>query len=299
MLLAASCYNEKPLTSELGTPFYPLEDSSDPIDNFIYNFYNQTGVTILYDYSDMDFQWNLNATSLSNNVLVKPQKSVLQDGIEYVKQILLDCYDNDFRKKYFPIKIMLADTLYRSGYTNDNVYFGDKFCKYGRNYLAIGKIRQEYLSSVLHPDSSDPEAVAAANEIRNEARGRVNGMLIGNLMVANGLLTIPDGFFEVSEGYYEYNVKRDNLIPEQVGIWFVDEENSLNYPMGTSNYMLTPSKEQDVADWVRVITTHSEAQMKELMAGYDALKNKYGIITKAVKDALGIDLQEIGNRYAL
>ena len=61
---------------------------------------------------------------------------------------------------------------------------------------------------------------------------------------------------------------------------------------------MCPKRELDISDFVRMITTHSAAQMLELMEGYEILRIKYDILIKAVKDNCGVDLQAIGNKYA-
>ncbi len=62
---------------------------------------------------------------------------------------------------------------------------------------------------------------------------------------------------------------------------------------------MLPSREGDLADYVRYIVTHSSAEMQALMEGYDTMKIKYNILIKAVKDECGIDLQAIGDKYSL
>lgn len=273
----SSCYKEDALKSELGDVPYKIEDSSDPSLHYVYEFNRNTGVYILTDYSEPDYKWNVSTES--NYELVGMDKSVIADAVDYVKSVLTEVYPADFAKKYFPLKVMLADTVRHDTYDTD--MFRDMTCITGRSYIAIGKLR----------DTSFPMSW----EDLTANRGAINGMLWANIIYTNGLMEIPDGFFSPSEDYYGASLsndpgKNDPATLKKIGLWHYDEFNLAN------DFML-PSKAGDVSDFVEMILTHSSEQMQEEMEGFDNLKIKYNILIKTIKDACGVDLQALGDKY--
>ena len=276
--MLTACYKEDPIHSERGEIPYKIEDSDNPALHYIYEYNQKTGVYILTDYSDVDFKWNVG--SVSNNNLIRIKDGVLDDAVEYLKTVLTEVYPEEFAKKYFPLKILLADSVsVKVGGTDDDLVGS------GRNYIAIGKLRKGKITK--------DEAQLA------EDRGLISGYLWGKIIYSNNLLTIPDGFFSPSEMYYgvsfeskEYKAFReDPNYPRKIGFWRY-------HPMNRLYKHINPTREEDVSDFVQMIVTHSEAQMQELMEGFENLRIKYDILIKAVKDNCGVDLQAIGNKYA-
>ena len=272
--MLTACYKEAAIHSDKGEVPYKIEDSSDPARHYIYEYNKATGVYILSDYSDVDYSWNVSA--VSDNVLVRMDEDALADAVEYVKQVLTEVYPQEFAKKYFPVKVLLADSV-------ANNSSDDELTAYGRSYIAIGRLGKEDF-----PKSAD--------EIK-DARGRISGKLWGNIIYSNGLISIPDGFFSPSEEYYGQYVGDDEGFSnpdyqKTLGFWEYD-------PDAVYVGEMLPSREGDLADYVRYIVTHSSAEMQALMEGYDTMKIKYNILIKAVKDECGIDLQAIGDKYSL
>ncbi len=274
-LLAAavtSCYKEDPLTPDESVPQYVIEDSDDPGQHYLYEFCQNTGVYILSEYEDVDYMWNVN--SESSYTLTRMDPAILDDAVEYLRSVLTNLYGTGFAGKYFPYKILLADTI-------ESNYFEDAVCGYGRSYLAVGRLRSDVLSGMT------PAQIL-------ENLGAINGMLWGNFIYANNLITVPENFFTPSQDYYGQNVT--NVFPDddpetaikKTGMWKFD-------PTGVYDTML-PDEEGDVAGFVETILTHTEEEIKAEMEGFDILLVKYNALIDAVKDACGIDLQEIGNR---
>lgn len=271
--LMTACYKEDPIHSEKGEVPYKIEDSSDPAKHYIYEYNQSTGVYILSDYSDVDYTWNVSSTS--ENVLSRIDESVLSDAVDYLKQVLTEVYPADFAKKYFPIKVLLADTVYVS------YNLVDEIAGYGRSYIAIGQLGKNDFPK--------------SEETIKEARGKVSGVLWGNIIYENGLIDIPDGFFSPSEDYYGQYVgddegSEDPDYQKNFGFWEYD-------PDAVYDHML-PDQAGDVADYVRYIVTHSTEEMQALMKGFDTMKIKYNLLVKAIKDECGIDIQAIGDKYS-
>lgn len=275
-MLAISCYKEAPLTPDIDEPKYVINDGEDPAQHYIYTFMKETGIYILSSYSDVDYKWNV--YDESNYAIERIQADFLDESVDYVKTVLTEVYDRDFEKKYLPFKILLAgkidDTM---SYSDDGT---DMVCGYGRSYLAIGQLRSDIL-----PAKSQTQILSDL--------GKINGMLWGNFIYTNNLITIPDGFFSPSQQYYGTNIK--SLIVDgdseaairSLGMWFYGEFDSY--------YAMAPDAAGDVAGFVQMILTHTREEMMAEMEGYDVLLVKYNSLISAVKTACGIDLQELGN----
>ncbi len=275
---AVSCYKEDPIVPVQEEPAYTIEDSSDPAKHYIYETWKNTGVYTLYEFDEVDYAWNV--SSISDNILVPMDESMLTEAVDYAREVLFDIYDDDFKKKYFPMKVFLADSLNSDLYASDPLY-NDRVSVYGRSYIAIGQIR--------------PETFPKTDEQILEAVGKVNGMLWGDLIYRYSLMEIPDGFFSPCEELYGQNMSdapEDDLVSyaKGLGFWSFDE-------FGIYDTIL-PDRYGDVSDFVEMMTTHTEEEMQAEMEGYETLVIKYNILRNAIQDACGVDLQEIGNAKA-
>lgn len=275
-LLAAavsSCYKEDSLTPDNEAPKYTIADSEDPAQHYLYEFWQNTGVYILSEYDDVDYMWNVNSTS--DYKITRMEPDVLDDAVEYLKEVLTEIYGREFAKKYFPFKILLAGQIENSYIEDEDAAGG-----YGRSYIAIGQLRSEVL-----------ESMTPAQKLVN--LGKINGILWGNFIYTNNLITISEGFFTPSQEYYGQNL--ENIFPDEepdiaikkTGMWKFDEG-------GVYETML-PEEAGDVAGFVEMILTHTAEEMQAEMEGYDILLIKYNALISAVKEACGIDLQALGD----
>lgn len=275
-LALSSCYKDDEGTPADVEPKYVIEDSSDPLDHARYAIFQNTGIYVLYQYDSLDYGWDV--SSISKNRLVKTtDRTVLADGMEYMNLVLMDYYTDEFKRHYFPFRILLAQEVNNE---RENTLLTDRFAASGRSYLAIGRL-------------AEGKTPATADDM-NLAKGVIHGELWGNIIYANGLVMIPAGFFSPSEEYYEQDLsgesnKDDPATLLAMGFWSYDEHNVL------SAYC-TPDYKADVNDFVEMVTSHTAAEMSALMGSYAILKQKYNILVTAVREATGVDLQEIGNR---
>lgn len=293
-LLAASvtsCYKEDPLTPDNDTPKYVIEDSEDPAQHYLYDFWQNTGVYVLSEYDDVDYLWNVN--SISNYEITRIEPGVLGDAVEYLRNVLTEVYGNDFVKQYFPFKILLAGQI--SDFMSTAEDADDMVCGYGRSYLAIGRLRSDILSAMTETQTL-------------ENLGKIHGMLWGNFIYANNLISIPDSFFSQSREYYGMNLKVTITDPDTYETRYEDifgnefnEETAIKlagmwfYAEPPDYYAMAPEEAGDVAGFVEMILTHTEEEMRAEMEGYDILLIKYNALIDAVKDACGVDLQALGN----
>jgi len=306
LLLLPSCYQEEDIEAVKGTPRYIIEDSSDPLDHEIYEIFRRTGVYVLYDYTLYDYLWDLGSLNNSTNRLtLQTDRTVLLEGVKYLKKVLMDFYSDDFMQKFFPLKIFLAANI-------DNASTSaveDLESGAGREYLALGKIRAGEIPSTA--------------EGLLKAKGELNAYLWSNVMIKNGLLTLPEAFEEVSSALYTKNFgyakgyTTDNplwyptdaeLMAE--GFWDVDPYNSLNNPYprildpitgrpvtatgAPATYNMMPNYVNDLNMWIAKITTMSREEILAIIGNYEKMMFKYNILINSVQEQLGFDLQAVG-----
>ncbi len=284
-VLLISCYKEEAIEGEVEEPKYKVEDSEEPLDHFIYQFYQKYGVFILYDYEWTDYKWNMSST-LTVDLIEQPSKTALNEGLTYMDKVFFKYFTDDFKKHYFPFKILMADSLYivKSG----TVYL-DEPATAGLSFLGFGRIR---------PGISE----ISADSLR-ELKGKVQAVFWADFLYNNDMLKLSDAFWNVSNDYYGINLKQvdgnntlkpDEIDPKKYGFW--DRDRLSDY--GTS-YCMAPSKTLDLSQFVYMITTHTAEEMAALIAPYDRLKDKYYLLVNRLSEVYGVDIQAIGNDQSL
>lgn len=271
-LALSSCYKEDDIHAEPGTPKYTIEDSNDPLDHARYEFMKNTGVYILYDFTNTDY-W-----TLTENVeciwTLQADRSVLTTAVcDYLPKVLFDYYDNAFKKQFFPLKILLAERIEEDSWFDPEVY--GYLC--GRSFMAVGNITAE--------------TVNGSEEALRNARGELNGALWGDFLYGNKRITIPESFFKMATQPYNKYLGReaDDIDIYELGYWRFDQSylpSSKRTPANSS---------ADVHDFVLMMTTHTEAELNDMMEGYDILRRKYDLLRKAIIEQTGVDIQKIGD----
>jgi len=278
-LCFSGCQKEDDIISELGEDDLKLEDSSDPLDHYIYEFYKKYNSYILYEYETPTYQWDFE-TLKQINFAKQEDKNVLLNGIEYFEKTFIRFYSEEFRKKFIPTKILLADSI------NETRYRGklDIYSESATAYLAIGRMRKGIENT--------------SNEELNKAKIAVNyDFWLGYLLV-NDKLRIPSEYYEPSKGLYHVNLKAlsenvDNasIDPKKYGFW-ADMKGRQHTG---SKYFWTPDVNQDLEQMFMMILSHTKAEMMEMMEDSPKLKVKYTILVNSIQEQLQFDIQSIGD----
>ena len=174
----SSCYKEENIEGEEDEPKYKVEDSEDPLDHFIYGFYHDYGVFILYDYEEVDYRWNM-STVLDVELIKQTDKVTLNEGLAYLDNVLFQYYTDDFKKHYFPFKILLADSVQ---VLKNGVWYPDEPATAGLSFLGIGRIRNGI--GEIPADSLF------------ELRGKVQAAFWANFLYNNEMMDLPEGFWD-------------------------------------------------------------------------------------------------------
>lgn len=279
--LLVSCYNDENIKGEESQPKYIVEDGDEPVDHFIYQFYQKYDAFILYNYESIDYIWNM-STLLDVKLVKQENKAILNEGVKYMDKVLFKYYTDDFKKRYFPFKILMADSVQVA---QSAVWYKDETACAGLSYMGIGKIRSGI--SEIAPDSLV------------FLRGKMHATLWGNFLYNNEMIDFPEAYWKISSEYYGTNLKQidgnSSLKPDQVdtrkyGFWDRDRTRDSG-----NSYCMAPNRTQDISQFINMITTHTAAEMEALIAPYDRLKDKYYLLINQIKDEYGVDIQAIGN----
>ena len=273
----SACYDEDAIHTTKGDIPYELKEGGDEVDQYIYKFYQENGSIIMVDYDTIDYQWNM--SGLAKNVYLTKQEDrvVLMKGFSMLEKTFLNIYDTDFKKKYFPLKLLIGEQVGRMnwGVLEDNAALA------GLSYLALGKIREvvENLSE---------------EELRS-IRESTNGVFWQEYLLQNGIIQVPESFYEVSKGYYQAFLE---YLPENEGVTDVDVRDYGFWYRDLSNpySLVTPNKEGDFRDFMGVILTVPYEELKLVLDTHSKLKDKYDILVNYFKMKYQIDLVAIGNK---
>ena len=107
----SACYDEDAIHTTKGDIPYELKEGGDEVDQYIYKFYQENGSIIMVDYDTIDYQWNM--SGLAKNVYLTKQEDrvVLMKGFSMLEKTFLNIYDTDFKKKYFPLKLLIGEQV--------------------------------------------------------------------------------------------------------------------------------------------------------------------------------------------
>lgn len=295
MLAFQSCNHEAPITAELGTPEYLIEDGQDYVTHTIYDIYKETGVKLVYTFNPFTAIWDLGASNLSATYIYIPfferkehtmaeNMPVIEENLVYLKRHFIDCYDTDFKKKYFPARIFLSDSVrYRlggsetlTGFTRDNIA------------LNLYREGETLKGSFLKGEPSYETKEAYFKDFAPKAHFALWQFIFKYRASA------PELFFSYSKDLYGKNlgeVKDKNYSIKQDGFWTYDELNS-------SKYYRAWKADRDIADYVLRMVMYTEEENRAEMAGYQIMLEKYNALRGEIKTMTGIDLQTIGDTYA-
>ena len=130
------------------------------------------------------------STVLDVELIKQTDKVTLNEGLAYLDNVLFQYYTDDFKKHYFPFKILLADSVQ---VLKNGVWYPDEPATAGLSFLGIGRIRNGI--GEIPADSLF------------ELRGKVQAAFWANFLYNNEMMDLPEAFWNISEDYYGGNLK--------------------------------------------------------------------------------------------
>ena len=178
-----ACYHEDDLNvPDLSDKYGVLQDSSDPTQHFIYEFYQKYESVIIVNPTIADYKFNFNAENGIQITAPEQTQAVIDEGVDFLKKALIDLYPSDFLKKNLPFSIILAEKVQMDSYGETTV-----LNSYASNsFIAISNITSA-LGNMSKSDFVKMRADLNANfwaKYMSEVRGS---------------FSIPDEFYELTE----------------------------------------------------------------------------------------------------
>ena len=182
-----SCYEEADIHVDDLEARYNLEDDpSDPVQHYIYEFYQQYRTIILTNPTIYDYKFNFSQKNRIDITAPEQDKDLLYEGIQFIEDVFIDIYTPEFRKRYFPMLIIMADTIRDAGWGSTE----QRNSVSSTNFVAIGNIRKGFVSSLT------------SDEIV-KMRADINGSFWADYMMkAKGWYTVDSAFYKVSADDY-------------------------------------------------------------------------------------------------
>ncbi|MBC5622310.1 MULTISPECIES: hypothetical protein [Butyricimonas] len=282
-----ACSNEDDIHAKVEDSWYNLEDDpSDPVQHYIYQFYQDYRTIIIKDPEVEDYRYNFKKRNNIKIVAPVQEAVLLQKGLDMVKDVFIDIYPDNFKKKYFPYSIIMADSVLFLG-MEDQIPSYHAYAS--TNFVAIAGIRTEMNN---YTDS----------DIR-EIRGEVNAKFWSDYLAAvKGVFVIPDDFYEVSKKFYGQSDWDWDVVytPDDVD-WH--EMGFISYDPGNTSYdddpilggwwIQAPNKSIDVSQWLEFVFRVTPGERDMLLEKYPLMKKKYRILQEAIKGCDGFDISNL------
>lgn len=280
-----SCYEEADIHVDDLEARYNLEDDpSDPVQHYIYEFYQQYRTIILTKPTIYDYKFNFSQKNRIDITAPEQDKDLLYEGIQFIEDVFIDIYTPEFRKRYFPMLIIMADTIRDAGWGSTE----QRNSVSSTNFVAIGNIRKGFVSSLT------------SDEIV-KMRADINGSFWADYMMkAKGWYTVDSAFYKVSADDYGkvvIGMFDDTTLEEidfyEMGFISYDPEASWIEPGFTQ--VQNPREETDLSQWMRFIFEKTPAEMEEICAKYPKMKQKYEVLREGILAACDFDIGKIGH----
>lgn len=285
-----ACYHEDDLNvPDLSDKYGVLQDSSDPTQHFIYEFYQKYESVIIVNPTIADYKFNFNAENGIQITAPEQTQAVIDEGVDFLKKALIDLYPSDFLKKNLPFSIILAEKVQMDSYGETTV-----LNSYASNsFIAISNITSS-LGSMSKSDFVKMRADLNANfwaKYMSEVRGS---------------FSIPDEFYELTEtaaedkeiysGWYYMGYEAPStidfykygLISYNTESSYIDEEDP-DFPFYS---IYAPTREMDLSQWMNFVFEKSQSELAPIFEQYPIMKKKYDIIRNAML-ANGFDLTKL------
>lgn len=278
-----ACSNENDIHAEVEGSWYDLEDDpSDPVQHYIYQFYQDYGKIIIKDPEVEDYRYNFKKKNNIRIVAPAQEAVLLADGLELVKKVFIDIYPDGFKEKYFPYSIIMADSILFLG-MEDQIPSYHSFAS--TNFVAVAGIRRGM------KDYTE-------REIR-EIRGEVNGKFWSDYLSAiKNVFVVPDEFYAVSKKFYKedswgWEVETpDDVDWHEMGFISYDPGNTMfdDDPDWGGWWIQAPNESIDLSQWLAFIFSATSEERDVLLESYDLMKEKYRILKEVMMKSVGFDI---------
>ena len=280
-----ACYEESPIHVEEGEPRYNLQDDpSDPVQHYVYEFYKNYRTIILTNPTLYDYKFNFSMKNRVDIIAPEQDKELLYEGIGFIEDVFINIYTPEFRRNYFPMLIIMADTIRDAGFGSTEM----RNSVSSTNFVAIGNIRPGFIDAL-----TEEEIVAI--------RAEINGNFWADYMTkAKGFFIVDSAFYRVSaEDYGEVVIGffDDKDVSEidfyEMGFISYDPESSWIEPGFTQ--VQNPTEAIDLSQWLNFIFLKTPDEMRQICEQYPKMKEKYEVLREGIMACSGFDIAKIGS----
>lgn len=294
VVFLTSCQKTEILTPTDITEKYPMTQGTNAADLFRYNFYNRYQTKILFDFEKMDYWYSMSSiTTAPDSIDVfryVTDTAKQRRAMEFVNAQWLLFYPQSLKQTYLPQYILVVDRLLdynTSGTTVDSSKF---FKTNGFNSIVVTGLGNRM----------DTMGVAAKTRLRNE----MNFSFLYNLIYLKNKQFFPQEFYDVSALKYDV-APRDStstVYNDYLKLGFLPPTGvtypGATYPGSTSNFNTTKyqTQDQDVAQYLRMITLQNDAFVNNIINNTNAakVKKKYQLLVDFFT-SLGINIRSLNN----
>ncbi|KXB79201.1 hypothetical protein HMPREF3034_02200 [Prevotella sp. DNF00663] len=286
-----SCSNDDNVTAEIEEPIYNVEDNtSDPIQHRKFEMYRDYKTYLITNPITRDYKYNFQK---KNNLLITaPEQSpeLIKKGIKMLDDMFLNHYSEEFKKKYMPFSILLADSIFFLGQETGRPYYHSYVAN---RFLALGGVRKE-MGSYTEAQKRDFE-------------GDINSRYwMDYLWEVKSAFSIPEAFSDVNREYFKKEAgeskafgkvteetQPDDLDYHTLGFISYNHRTTFYDKEWSSWWIELPDEDTDRRQWVAFIFSTPKAERDALIAKYSKMKEKYDILKEAFLKCDGYDIEKL------
>ncbi|MDR1414522.1 MAG: hypothetical protein LBI96_01820 [Odoribacteraceae bacterium] len=250
---------------EISTSFpgYELPQGRSDADDRIVELYEKYGSYFLYDYTRRDLIWTFVTNSVAALYYCSPP-DVERVGLflDFIDDVWLDFYPDDFLREYLPYKIFLADTV---------KYIGNYATTYYYSRIAANQIALAFCSdTLLH--------LTPATKL--DYKTWLNQQLWTEMYV--NILEMPAEYFAITD--YTKVTNNTTESPDYYRTRGFFQNISTMYLMTHQN---------DLYNFFYYVMEASYATLEPTLVAYPLLKRKYDIMRAHLIERYGVDIRQI------
>lgn len=256
LVFAVGCTDDEEPLSKFKNSKYDLSEGEEgSVQRDIYNFYTKYNCLLMLEADSSDYKYNFEKPN--NITIVNSDKAYHKAGIEFLNEVWLNNYSEEFKKNNLPFSIILCDKIFD---TKKNII--DVYASHG--FVAISGVNGNLASMT--------------DEKKQSLSKKINFMFLGsNMFQFRKDLILPNKFYAVCMNLYE---DQDKIYSEEE-----------IFPLGfLSTDWPRPSTDQDAVDFIRFITLNTQSYIDRINSTYPKIKEKYDILKKHFADTYNIDI---------
>ncbi len=253
---------EDDIKAVIGSDEYQLIDSSDPVEKFRFDFYNDTKTILFLSADTMDYRWNFGGNNW-NNLHWGDEKDYL-GAVEMLKSNFFNKFPTSFFMENFPQAMYLCQKIEQKTEVWDDAE--TKNAIFSKKFVALAAVQ---------------DGVAGWSNEKKEAFGTsVIVEFLAMYLVDQKIVKIPKDFYKISEDDYRQMADVD-VDPMVLG--FIEYE---DYWGST----ITQQQDSDYPAFVEYLFAHSNEEVDAVVAKYPKMAKKITILKEMFVNQINLNL---------